>query len=105
MPEVQREWLTAPESAAQSKTEEAGRIGLRTAHGRTVRAGNFDIRKRQLLLGVGVLAQDRALYCDRLGFVNGNEHCGKSAGETCKHNSRNRDFASTSHAVSVFNIL
>jgi hypothetical protein len=101
VPEVQREWLTAPESAAQSKTEEAGRIGLRTAHCRTIRAGNFNVRKRQLLLGIGVLAQDRSLYCDRLGFVNGNEHCGESACESSNRKSPNHDLSSASHAVSV----
>jgi hypothetical protein len=98
---VQGEWLTAPESAAQSKTEETGRIGFRTAHCRTVGTGNFDIRNGQLLLGIGVLAQDRALYCDRLRPVNGDKHCGKSAGETCNRKSPNHDLSSASHAVSV----
>jgi hypothetical protein len=33
--------------------------------------------------------------------VNGNEHCGESACESCNRKSPNHDLSSASHAVSV----
>src|ERR1700731_1594056 len=101
MSESQRERLTPPEAPVQCQAEEAGRIRVRVAHRRSVRTLNLNVRDGQLLLRVGVRAQDCPFNGYWSHLANGDKYPCHNTGESCNRKNPDRNLSSPTHAFPI----